>query len=65
MIPRQVNSVFVRLPEAVIESLREKQWHFYTFIGVGGVRFMCSWNSTQERIDQLVQDIRTAIAALS
>ena len=62
MFPREANAVFVTLPESVIQQLRSKNWLFYTFIGVGGVRFMCSWNSTQDRIDQLVQDIRTAIA---
>lgn len=61
MFPRQVNGVFVKLPEAVIEQLRAKNWRFYTFIGAEGVRFMCSWHSTQARIDQLVADIRVAI----
>lgn len=62
MFPREANAVFVTLPVPVIQQLREKNWLFYTFIGVGGVRFVCSWNSTQERIDQLIQDIREAIA---
>jgi threonine aldolase len=62
MFPRESNAVFVTLPEPVIQKLRDKNWLFYTFIGVGGVRFVCSWNSTQERIDQLVEDIREAIA---
>ena len=63
MFPREANAVFATLPEAAIQRLREKNWLFYTFIGVGGVRLMCSWNSTQERIDQLVQDVKDAIAA--
>ncbi|MCP6762107.1 MAG: low specificity L-threonine aldolase [Fischerella sp. CENA71] len=62
MFPREVNTVFVKLPEQVIKNLQEKNWQFYTFIGVGGVRFMCSWDTTQARIDQLVSDIQTAIA---
>lgn len=64
MFPRQANAVFVTLPEAVIQALREKGWRFYTFIGVGGVRLMCSWNSTYARIDELVADIKGAIASL-
>ncbi|NMG19417.1 low specificity L-threonine aldolase [Brasilonema bromeliae] len=63
MFPREANAVFVKLPEQVITSLREKNWQFYTFIGVGGVRFMCSWNTTQARIDELVSDIKEAICA--
>jgi len=61
LFTRQANGVFVKLPEQVIERLKEKHWQFYTFIG-GGVRFMCSWNTTPSRIDELVDDIKEAIA---
>lgn len=60
LCPREANAVFVRLPETAVEQLRAKNWLFYNFIGTEGVRFMCSWASTQTRIDQLVQDIRSA-----
>lgn len=63
MFPRQANAIFVTLPEAAIAALRQKGWRFYTFIGVGGVRLMCSWSSTRDRIDQLIGDIKSAIAA--
>ena len=58
MFPRQANSVFVKLPENVIHKLHEKGWHFYTFIGVGGARLMCSWDTTEERIREFVDDIK-------
>jgi threonine aldolase len=61
LFPRQANAVFVKMPEPVLESLREKGWQFYTFIGVGGARFMCSWNTTIERIDELVEDVKGAL----
>lgn len=61
LFARQANGVFVKLPEEVIERLKEKNWQFYTFIG-RGVRFMCSWNTTLSRIDELVDDIKEAIA---
>lgn len=61
MFPREANSVFVKLPEQAIAQLREKNWQFYTFIGVGGVRFMCSWNTTQARMDELIGDIKESI----
>ncbi|KYC42629.1 threonine aldolase [Scytonema hofmannii PCC 7110] len=65
MFPREANSVFVKLPELAIAQLREKNWQFYTFIGVGGVRFMCSWNTTQARMDELVGDIKEAIGRIN
>lgn len=64
MFPREVNSVFVKMPEEVIKALRAKNWHFYTFIGVDGVRFVCAWDTTKSRIEQLVRDIKDAIAQL-
>lgn len=62
LFPREANAVFVKLPEQVINSLKAKNWQFYTFIGVGGVRLMCAWNTTQARIDELIKDIQIAIA---
>jgi threonine aldolase len=64
MFPREANAVFVKLPEQVIHILKANNWQFYTFIGVGGVRFMCSWNTTQSRIDELIDDIKKAIIAI-
>ncbi len=61
MFPRQANSVFVQMPESILNALRDRGWRFYTFIGVGGARFMCSWDTTNERIDQLVADIQDLI----
>lgn len=58
MFLREANGVFVKSPTRVIQYLKDKNRQFYTFIGVGGVRFMCSWNTTKERIDQLINDIK-------
>ena len=60
MFPPQANAVFVQLPPKVVEYLRSQGWQFYSFIGLGGARFMFSWNSTPARIDELVADIATA-----
>ncbi|OGV50822.1 MAG: threonine aldolase [Lentisphaerae bacterium GWF2_52_8] len=62
MFPRQCNSVFVTLPGHAIEELRALGWKFYTFIGVGGARFMCSWDTREERILALVSDIKSIVA---
>jgi threonine aldolase len=62
LFPREANAVFVKLPEAAIAALRAENWLFYTFIGTDSVRLMCSWATTQARIDQLVQTVRRALA---
>ena len=53
----QANGVFVELPARVRDGLREKGWKFYTFIGEGGCRFMCSWDLLPETVDRLADDI--------
>ncbi len=58
MFPCEANSVFLLLPEKVKNHLLEKGWHFYTFIGLGGARFMCSWDTKEEYIYQLINDIK-------
>ena len=62
MFPREANSVFVRIPQAVIDSVREKGWVFYTFIGTGGARLMCSWDTTEQTIKAFVNDLKAPIA---
>jgi threonine aldolase len=58
MFPCEANSVFVEMPKEMITRLHEKEWHFYTFIGEGGVRLMCSWDTTEEDIDAFVRDVQ-------
>ena len=46
------------------ESMSRGQgWRFYTFIGAGGARFMCSWDTDEARVRQLAGDIRQAMTA--
>jgi len=59
--PTEANAVFVELPEQAIAGLRAKGWVFYTFIGSGHGRFMCSWATTGEDIKQLACDLRDII----
>jgi threonine aldolase len=63
LYPCQANSVFVEMPEAMAEELRRRGWVFYTFIG-GGVRLMCSWDTTPEDVDALLGAIRDVAANL-
>jgi threonine aldolase len=57
MFPVEANSVFVEMPLAMINRLHEIGWRFYTFIGEGGVRLMCSWDTTDEDIRMFVEDV--------
>lgn len=62
LFPREANSVFVQLPEEVAARLRDAGWKFYTFIGQGGARFMCSWDTTEQDVRDLAAALRQAIA---
>ncbi|MBE9080279.1 low specificity L-threonine aldolase [Romeria aff. gracilis LEGE 07310] len=62
MFPRQANAVFVKMPPPMIQQLHDRGWHFYTFIGADGARLMCSWNTTFERIDEFVADVKDVVA---
>ncbi|MGA3129879.1 MAG: low specificity L-threonine aldolase [Terracidiphilus sp.] len=53
----QANAVFVCTSSAILQAVRERGWKFYTFIG-GAARFMFSWDSDLQRIDQLCRDLR-------
>jgi threonine aldolase len=61
LFPRQANSVFLELAPPVIQTLQAKGWQFYTFIGVGGARLMCSWNTSRETVDQFADDLQKAL----
>jgi len=56
--PVEANAVFVRMPEALIAGLKQAGWHFYTFIGTGEARLMCSWQTQLRDIEALLADIR-------
>jgi threonine aldolase len=62
LFPRQANSVFAELPENVIRGMWERGWMFYTFIGRGGCRFMCSWDTTDQDVADFVSDLKSLLA---
>ncbi|MDD2897781.1 MAG: low specificity L-threonine aldolase [Desulfuromonadaceae bacterium] len=64
MYPRQANSVFVEMPERTATALRGAGWHFYSFIGSGGARFMCSWQTSESDVIQLAEAVRLASSAI-
>ena len=63
LAPVEANGVFVEMPDAAIQALRDRGWRFYTFIG-GAARFMCSWDTEQTRVRELAADIRQVMATL-
>ena len=57
LFPRQANAVFAELPRPAIDGLHARGWKFYTFIGQGGCRLMCAWDTTESDVDQFVADL--------
>jgi len=53
----QANSVFVELPRQVIDQLYARGWWFYTYIGEGGCRLMCSWDTTESDVLAFAGDV--------
>ncbi|MBM3847061.1 MAG: low specificity L-threonine aldolase [Verrucomicrobia bacterium] len=60
LFPRQANAVFVELPPAKAKAVRDAGWRFYNFIGAGGCRLMCAWDTTEEDVKKLAWDIAAA-----
>jgi threonine aldolase len=52
--PVQANAVFVQMDEDRLEALRGLGWFVYRFTD-GTVRFMCSWATTPEAVEELGQ----------
>lgn len=50
--PVEANAVFVAMDEAALKRLRSNGWSVYRFID-GSVRFMCSWATTPDLVDEL------------
>ncbi|MBT0653880.1 threonine aldolase family protein [Geomobilimonas luticola] len=56
--PCQANAVFLELSPPIAEGLHSRGWHFYSFIGTGGARLMCSWETRTEDVEAFVSDAR-------
>jgi len=54
--PVEANGVFVSMDEPTLRRLHQAGWAVYRFID-GSVRFMCSWATTSEAVDQLASDL--------
>ena len=50
------NTVFLSASDEILESLRNRGWKFYTFIG-GAARIMFAWDTDLKRVDALLTDL--------
>ena len=57
--PVEANGVFVDMEEASLRRLREADWFVYRFIDQT-VRFMCSWATTADAVDEIAKALREA-----
>ncbi len=55
--PVQANAVFVEMGEPSLAALRQAGWFVYRFTD-GSVRFMCSWATKPEAVDELGAALR-------
>ncbi len=58
MFPVEANSVFARLPPKIDAGVRSRGWQFYDFIGAGGSRLMCSWDTQPSDVERFTADCR-------
>jgi threonine aldolase len=58
LFPTQSNAVFAALPERASAALHARGWKFYDFIGKGGCRLMCAWDTLPETVEKFAADIR-------
>lgn len=50
--PVEANGLFVEMDEAALDRLKGQGWFVYRFLD-GTVRFMCSWATTPDMVDEL------------
>lgn len=57
LFPPQANTVFAALPQHVVDALHARGWHFYEFIGDGGCRLMCAWDTRPETVESFAAEV--------
>ena len=63
LFKREANAVFAKMDDRIISGLYSRGWQFYDFIGAGGSRLMCSWDTTLQDIDDFLADARDLAAS--
>jgi threonine aldolase len=53
------NSVFAKIPDALVKAMHAHGWKFYTHVGGWQeARLMCSWDTTTDDVDNFLADLR-------
>lgn len=60
--PCEVSGVFVRLGNSLVRQLHERGWRFLKFMEPDVHRLMCSWATSEQAIDEFVDDVKAIIA---
>ncbi|HVF72082.1 MAG TPA: low specificity L-threonine aldolase [Chthoniobacterales bacterium] len=60
--PVEGSAVFFRMPEPLVRALNDRGWRFYNFVEPDLYRLMCSWDTTEQDIDDFVSDLRNSLA---
>lgn len=58
--PVEANGVFVAMDDDQLDRLHNSGWFVYRFLD-GSVRFMCSWATTPEAVDELAAAVQAII----
>ncbi len=58
--PVEANAVFVEMDEPTLQRLHKAGWFVYRFLD-GSVRFMCSWATTANAVDELGETLRKLV----
>jgi threonine aldolase len=62
LFPTEANAVFAKLPQSASEAMHNLGWRFYTDVGPGGgARLMCSWDTTEDDVEQFVEDLNRSL----
>ena len=61
LFPRQANAVFAEIPAPIAAAIRQQGWMFYNFIGSGGCRLMCAWDTTESDVVEFVADLKALL----
>jgi threonine aldolase len=57
MYPTPANALFVQLPAAIVEELRDEHFFYVTDVPRSIVRLMCTWDSTEADIDAFLASL--------
>ncbi|HZC36630.1 MAG TPA: low specificity L-threonine aldolase [Chthoniobacterales bacterium] len=62
LFPTEANAVFAKIPQPAIDAMHKLGWRFYTDVGPGGgARLMCSWDTTEQDVDEFVEDLERSL----